>query len=301
MALFLEYLFYISLARFLSFLPHLVSLKFGEFLGVLLFTIDRKHRGYTINNLRMSLGGEKTETELREIAKGSYANLGRNFAEFSRFLNSGTNLIERYVRIDGFENYLNAKAKGKGVIFLTGHCGNWELMALAQSKMGEPLSVIGRPMDNPYLDRLINKIRATYGNRTINKRGAIREMLRTLKEGGVIGILLDENTRLDEGVFVDFFGIPACTNRGFANIILKTGAPVVPAFINYEGKGHHRVVYSKELEIINIGNREKDVIENTALFTRVIENHIRKYPDQWLWMLKRWKTRPAKSESESEK
>lgn len=124
MALFIEYLFFISLARLLSILPHMVSLKFGEFLGALLFTIDRKHRNGAINNLRMALGREKTEAEIRKIAKGSYANLGRNFAEFACFLNSGTNFIKRYVRIDGFENYLNAKAKGKGVIFLTGHCGN---------------------------------------------------------------------------------------------------------------------------------------------------------------------------------
>lgn len=288
----IEYIFYIALARLLNLIPFSFSLKVGEFLGMLLFFVDKKHREIALTNLKRAFRNEKTEKEIFEIGRECYRNLGRSFVEFSRLLRDEREYIERYIEIEGVENYIKAKEKGKGVLYLTGHCGNWELMALFQSLIGYPVSIVARPIDNPYLNRKIEEIRTRYGNRIIEKKKAMREILRCLDNNGTVGVLLDQNVIKKEGVFVDFFGQPACTNKGVALIAQKTGAPVLPAFIHYLGNGKHCMIIGQEIELEKGGNSEMNVVSNTARFTKIIEDHIRKYPGEWLWLHRRWKTRP---------
>lgn len=290
--LWLEYIFYISFSWIFNLLPFKLSLKVGETLGKLLFLIDRKHRNITLSNLRRAFSNNKTEEEISEIGKACYANLVRSFVEFSRLLRDNKDYLKEYIEVEGFENYLKAREKGRGVLSLTAHCGNWELMALMQSLLGYPISIVARPIDNPYLNKKVEDIRTRYGNSIIDKRRAMRGILRCLDENGTVGVLLDQNVTRKEGVFVDFFGEPACTNKGMALVALKTGAPVIPAFIHYLGDGRHKIIIGKEIELSKTGDSESDVFSNTLKFTKVIEDHVREYPEEWLWLHRRWKTRP---------
>ncbi|MEK6690852.1 MAG: lysophospholipid acyltransferase family protein [Nitrospirota bacterium] len=288
----IEYIVYISIAWFLNLIPFSLSLKAGEILGNLLFLFDRKHREITLTNLGRAFKNGKSEKEIFEIGKACYRNIGRSFVEFSRLLRNNREYIKKYITIEGLEKYIKAKEKGRGVLYLTGHCGNWELMSLTQALRGYPVNIVARPIDNPYLSRRVEEIRTRYGNSIIEKKRAMRGILRCLEEDGTIGILLDQNVIKKEGVFVDFFGEPACTNKGLALIALKTGTPVLPAFIHYLGEGRHRIEIGEEVVLEKSGDPNMDVVSNTAKFTKIIEEHIRKYPEEWLWLHRRWKTRP---------
>ncbi|MGH8630890.1 MAG: lysophospholipid acyltransferase family protein, partial [Burkholderiales bacterium] len=180
------------------------------------------------------------------------------------------------------------------VLYLTGHLGAWELGAFAQSVYGHPMHIVVRALDNPFLDAMVNARRTLAGNRIIEKRDFLRGILEALRKNEVVGILMDQNSSLQEGVFVEFFGAPACTSTGMAKIALRTDASVVPAFAWWdEQRGRYRLRFEPPLDLIRTGDAEHDVAANTQLFTRVLEQQIRKHPDQWLWIHRRWKTRPA--------
>jgi KDO2-lipid IV(A) lauroyltransferase len=194
---------------------------------------------------------------------------------------------------DGLENYERAYTRGKGVLFLTGHFGGWELSAFTHSLHGHWLHVVMRPMDNPYLDRLLQQYRTMYGNKTVAKDDFVRGLLAAMKAGETVGILMDTNMTPPQGIFVDFFGIPACTASGLARIALRTDAAVVPGFTVWDSAlQKYRLRFDPALELVRTGDVEADIIANTQMFTKVIEDYVRKYPDQWLWVHRRWKTRP---------
>jgi KDO2-lipid IV(A) lauroyltransferase len=276
---------------FFRMLPLSWALGAGQGLGDLFYLLDAKHRRITLDNLRRSLGGERPEEELRRIARRTYRNVGASVAEFMKLSSLSPDRVGRWVRIEGMENYLAARAEGKGVLFLAAHFGNWELMSVALSMRGYRLFAVARPLDNPLLDRLINQKREQWGNRVLSKFGVAREVTQLLKKGESVGFLIDQNVSGRGGVFVPFFGRPASTNKGLALIALRTGAPVIPAYIVRDGEGH-RFIFEKEIELVRTGDIEADVLENTARFTRIIESYVRRYPDQWLWMHRRWKTQP---------
>ena len=172
--------------------------------------------------------------------------------------------------------------------------GAWELSSYAHALYGYPLHYTARPLDNPRLDALVNRYRSLSGNKPIFKNESARAMLRTLKAAGTIGILADQNTMRDEGIFVDFFGVPACTTTGIARVALHTAAAVVPGYAVWdESLQKYRLRFEPPLNLVRTGDVERDVIENTQRFANVIEEIIRKYPDQWVWVHARWKTRPA--------
>src|SRR5262249_27637577 len=201
--------------------------------------------------------------------------------------------INHTVLYEGFENYASAAAKGKGVLMLTGHIGAWELCAFAQGIYGHPLSFLVRPLDNPLLDNLINGYRSLSGNSTIDKNDWVRAVLKTLKSGRDVGLLIDINTVADEGVFCEFFGIPACSTTGLAVFALRSESPVVPGFLIWdESQKKHILHFEPEIECIRTGDFREDVKVNTARFTKAIEEIVRRYPEQWLWIHKRWRTRP---------
>jgi len=185
------------------------------------------------------------------------------------------------------------RAKGKGVLFLTGHLGGWELSSFAHSLHGHPLQIVMRGLDNPLVDRLVQSYRTMHGNTVVDKDNFVRGLLGAMKKGETVGILMDTNMTPPQGVFVDFFGIPACTASGLARIALRTDAAVVPGFCVWDAVlRKYRLRFDPAMELIRTGEDDADVLTNTALFTEKIEQFVRKYPEQWLWVHRRWKTRP---------
>jgi KDO2-lipid IV(A) lauroyltransferase len=236
---------------------------------------------------------EKSRAERAKILGGVFTSLGRQLAELCLFPKYRAENVSDVVVYDGFENFERALARGKGVLFLTAHLGAWELSAFAHSLYGHPLKIVMRPLDNPYLDRLSQRYRTMHGNSTVDKDDFVRGLLSAMKAGETVGILMDTNMTPPQGVFVDFFGIPACTASGLARIALRTDAAVVPGFTVWDpALKKYRLRFDPAVELIRTGNDDADAIANTALFTKVIEDYVRRYPDQWLWVHRRWKTRP---------
>jgi Kdo2-lipid IVA lauroyltransferase/acyltransferase len=235
----------------------------------------------------------KTRAEHRQILRGEFTSLGRQFAEVCLFPRYTRENIAKVVVYEGFENYERAYALGRGVLFLTAHLGGWELSAFAHSLYGHPLQIVMRPLDNPFLDALLQGYRTMHGNRTVDKDDFVRGLLSAMKAGQTVGILMDTNMTPPQGIFVPFFGIPACTASGLARIALRTDAAVVPGFTTWDsGQQKYVLHFDPALDLIRSGNDDADVVANTVLFTKVIEDYVRRYPDQWLWVHRRWKTRP---------
>jgi len=229
----------------------------------------------------------------RAAIRGMVRQLGWMGAEFARFPRYTKENIDRIVLLDGFENFATAQARGKGVLFLTGHMSAWELAPFAQALFGHPLHFLARAIENPRVDELITRYRCLGGNLPIEKNQSARAVLKVLAAGGTVGILADHNTLLGESVFVDFFGIPASTTAGLARFALHTDAAVVPGFLHWDSAlRKYRLCFEPALELMRTGDDATDIRENTQRFTRVIENYVRRYPDQWLWLHRRWKTRP---------
>jgi KDO2-lipid IV(A) lauroyltransferase len=208
------------------------------------------------------------------------------------FLFTPPSFLLSRVKVEGVEHLNSAMARGRGVLILTAHFGNWELLAASHVLTAFPLSVVARPLDHPALDRLVARFRARSRAELINKHRALSEILSALRRQRMVGILLDQNASRREGVFVPFFGIPASTSKGLALLALKTGAPVVPIFIRREPDGRHRVIVDPAVPLSPTGDRDRDLVEATAAFTRIIEANVRQWPEQWLWIHRRWKTRP---------
>lgn len=289
----IEYLSALLSIFFLRSLPLTVSNRVGAFLGKLFYLLDVRHRKIALSNLRSAFGKEKNEKELKKIALGSFENLGRSVSEFVRIPTLDPSKIQASIQIEGLEHYWAARKQGKGVIFLTAHFGNWEWMAVAFSTYGYPLHVVARPLDNPYLNKMIQKWRERYGTIVLNKKAAAAEIVHLLRKGATVGFLLDQNTARSEAVFVDYFGRPAATHKGLAILALRTGAPVLPAFTIRTETGH-RIIVEKELNVVRTGALQNDILLTTALFTKKIESYVRQYPDHWLWVHRRWKTEPLK-------
>jgi len=244
-------------------------------------------------NLRIAFP-EWSDAQRRAAVHGMLRNFGWMATEFARFPKYSKENIEQIVALDGHENFLEGQRRGKGVLYLTGHIGAWELSSFAHALYGFPLHYMARRIDNPRIDRLVNGYRCMSGNRPIFKNESARVMLKVLKEAGTIGILADQNAMPQEAAFVDFFGKMASTTTGIARVALHTDAAVVPGYAIWdEASGKYRLRFEPPVELIRTGDTERDVFENTQKFTKVIEEIIRKYPEQWVWVHGRWNTRPA--------
>jgi KDO2-lipid IV(A) lauroyltransferase len=276
----------------LRILPRPLALMLGQTLGAIARLVLPHLRRHARVNLRLAFPALDEHTR-DKIARGTFRNLGRALGEVTQFPKLKRANIESIVVYEGLDNYRNAVAQGRGVILLTGHIGAWELSVFAHSIYGYPMSFLARRVDNPLVERLAETNRARFGNHSIDKKGSLREVLKTLKTGGVVGILADLNSAREEGVFVEFFGQPACTTAGVATLALRTGAVVLPGYILWdEANKIHRLCFEPPVETINTGNPKDDVVTNTARYTKVLEAVIRRYPEQWLWIHRRWKTRP---------
>ena len=288
----LEYAAAWPFIKILGLMPRRLSRALGIGLGRAVYLLHVRLRRVGMRNLALAFP-EKAEAERAVILRGVFSSLGRQLAELCQFPKYTPENVEQVVVYDGLENYEQAYARGKGVLFLTAHFGAWELSAFAHSLYGHWLHVVMRPMDNEYLDRLIQSYRTMHGNKTVGKDDFVRGLLAAMKAGEVVGILMDTNMTPPQGVFVDFFGIPACTASGLARIALRTDAAVVPGFTVWdEALGKYRLRFDPAVELVRTGDLEADIVANTQKFTKVIEDYVRKYPEQWLWVHRRWKTRP---------
>lgn len=236
---------------------------------------------------------EFNEAQRKKVCRGVFKNFGRLLGEFSQLAKLNRGNISEVVVYDGFENYAESMRRGKGTLFLTAHFGAWELCPYAHAVYGHPLKFVVRPIDNPRIDQLINRVRTSSGNQIVEKRSSLKEILKALRNNEAVGILIDQNTTLDAGVFAPFFNIPACTTTSVATIALRTKATVVPGFLVWDDKlRKHRLRFEPPATLIETGNLQADIESNTAAFNLILEDLVRKYPDQWLWVHRRWKTRP---------
>ncbi|MBV8477795.1 MAG: lysophospholipid acyltransferase family protein [Acidobacteria bacterium] len=265
----------------------------GARLGTLALTFDLHNRSIAQRNLEIafpnSLNGQR-DLILRE----TYRNFGRMAAEWVHFHEFDRTNIEQYVSYDGREHWDEAirRSAGRGILVLTGHFGNFELLSAAHSIYGNRLALVQRPNRNPVLDRAIANRRQRFGNLIVARKGAAREVMRLLHDNWMVAVPLDLDTR--RGPFVDFFGMPAATNPALARIAMITGAPVLPAFMVRQGEStQHRITILPPIDVITGGDRHECVVENTQKFTSTIEAMIRRYPEQWNWVHRRWKTRPG--------
>jgi len=288
----LEYAAVWLLLKGLGFLARPLARRLAARVAGILYALSPKLRKTAETNLRIAFP-EWTEAQRDAVIRGMVRNLGWMAAEFARFPKYSREDIEEIVVLDGNENFVDGRKQGKGVLILTGHIGAWELSSFAHALYGYPLHFMARPLDNQRIDALVNSYRCSSGNRAIFKNESARVMLKILKDAGTIGVLADQNTMLDEAVFVDFFGKSASTTTGIARVALHTGAAVVPGYAVWdESIGKYRLRFEPAMELIRTGDAERDILENTQRFTKVIEDIIRKYPDQWVWMHGRWSVRP---------
>jgi Kdo2-lipid IVA lauroyltransferase/acyltransferase len=287
-----EYCFVRVFVGGLGLLPRKLARALGAGIGWVAFSFLGRLRKVGLRNLELAFP-EKMDSEREAILRAVYRNLGHLLAEFCQMPNYTPEQASRFIRYDGLDNYLQARQRGKGVLVLTGHLGAWELSSFYHSLMGYPMGMVIRRLDNPLVDEFVNRVRCLHGNRVIHKDDFARGLIATMRAGETVGILMDTNMTPPQGVFVPFFGVEACTASGMARIALKTGAAVVPGFLFREGREQRYVLrFGEELDLVRTGDSEADAVADTALFTRVIEQYVREYPEQWLWMHRRWKTRP---------
>ncbi len=289
----LEFAIVWLLVRIIGSLPRAAARSVGAAIGWLAWTLlGRLHR---VGLANLALAFPEGSTAQRErILRSLYRSLGWQLAEFCKMSGYSQQQANAFIRYDGLQHYLQARDRGKGVLVLTGHLGAWELSSFYHSLMGHPMGMVIRRLDNPRVDRLVNRVRCMHGNRVLHKDDFARGLLGAMRAGETVGILMDTNMTPPQGVFVPFFGTQACTASGLARVALKTGAAVLPGFLLWHQEEHKYVLHFGEpLELVRTADPEQDILANTALFTSVIEAWIRKYPDQWLWVHRRWKTRPA--------
>jgi KDO2-lipid IV(A) lauroyltransferase len=288
----LEYATARMLLTGLGSLPRPLAVATGRGLARIAYALSDRLRRTGFRNLELAFP-EMDERERERILRGCFTNLGRLLGEFSQFPGATPDSLHQLVECQGLENLQAARARGRGVILFTGHLGAWELSSFALSAFGFPMSFLVRRIDNHLVEQIIEKTRTRFGNRSIDKRAAMRPMLRTLRAGGTLGTLVDLNTQPHEGIFVDFFGIPASTTSGLASLALRTGAAILPVFVPWDEKQRRFILrIDPPLVITETGNQREDIKQLTSLFTSVVESYVRRYPEQWLWIHKRWNTRP---------
>jgi len=280
-----------SVALVSRILPWNVGIWFGGSLGWLSSYLLAKERKRAKANLTVAFGGEKSPQELARIMRGSFENLGKGLIEILNMTRLRREELESLVIFDGEDHLKRAYAEGKGVILITGHIGNWELMAATLALRGYPLSVIAAPLYDPRIDEWISHTRERFGVQTISRGtpSSSRKILSVLRGKEVLGLLIDQDTRT-EGVFVDFFNRKAYTPSGAAGLAIRSGAIVLTCFIVRLPGNRHRISIQEPVRLISSGDYSRDLLLNTALFTRAIEDCVRHHPDQWVWMHRRWKT-----------
>ncbi|HEX5481080.1 MAG TPA: lysophospholipid acyltransferase family protein [Terriglobia bacterium] len=280
-----------SVLGLLGLMPHRLARAACAALAALSYWLWPRLRRVGLWNLRLAYPGW-TPLQRRRVLFASFQSLGRMLADFAHFPGWNRGNIEQLVVYDGYENYERARRLGKGLIFLTAHFGGWELGSFAHGVYGHPVNFVMRRLDNPLIDSLINRYRCGSGARPIEKSDFARQALRALRRGESVGILMDQNMMPGEGVFADFFGCAASTTTMPARMARKTGSPLVLGLVIWDAKLRKYRLRFDPVEWIAHEDPDEEIALNTANFTKLLEGYIRRYPEQWLWMHRRWKTRP---------
>lgn len=276
-----------------GFFPLRVSMALGKWFGRTVSRLIPRLRKTAERNLEIAMP-DLSEAERQRIISGTFGSMGRHLGFVSHFPRFKPEDIRELVELVGKEeNFDPALAEGRGILFFTGHFGSWEVFNLLPPAFGYEMHILVRRIDNPFVEDFADSMRTRFGSVTLGKRGSIRKMYSVLEEGKLLGILADLNAQLHDGVFVDFFGVPASTTKSIAKIALRSGTVVMPAFAVWEEeKGKYVVYLEPPIEFEPSGDADADVYELTRLITAKVEEFVRRYPDQWLWIHKRWKTRP---------
>jgi Kdo2-lipid IVA lauroyltransferase/acyltransferase len=267
------------------------AVRIAHFLGRILFNVAKKHRRITMDNLTYAFGHEKQPEEIEKIARQVFINLVKVVFEIGWSTHLDERYLDEHFKIDGYHHIKNAYEKGKGVLVLTAHFGNWELLPVIGKIIKFTINIVVRPLDFKPLDHFIFNLRTRFGGKIIPKERSIHTIIRSLHRGEIVVLLMDQNVDWYEGVFVDFMGHRACTSKGLALLALKTGVPVIPVFMIRKKSGF-KAEFGPEIVTVKTGDRQKDIESNTQEYNKVIENYIRRYPDQWFWVHQRWKTKP---------
>ncbi len=287
-----EYELVVLVVRALGRMPRAMARLVAGMLAWVVYHLLGRLRRVGRRNLELAFP-EQSESWREATLRGVYRHLGWQLVEFCRMERYTASNTRTWLRTEGLEHYLRARERGKGVLVLTGHLGAWELSSFYHSLMGYPMGMVIRRLDNRLLDGFVNGIRCLHGNRVLHKDDFARGLLKAMHEGETVGILMDTNMTPPQGVFVEFFGRQACTASGLARVALKTGAAVLPGFMLWEPKeGRYVLRFGEELELARTGDHEADVLAATQQCAAITEAWIRRYPDQWLWIHRRWKTRP---------
>jgi len=272
-------------------LPRGAALWLGRRLGGLMGILDTRHVALAVENLRRAYP-DWDEPRLLEVARGVYVHFGLVLLDLLWLQGRSREEILKAVEVEGQEHVERAMAAGRGVIMATAHMGNWEVHGVAHGWIFGAIDVIARPLDNPALDLRLNALRGASGNTIVYKQRALARVLKSLRAGRGVAILVDQNVQAKEGVFVEYFGRPAATTTVVAALVLKTGCAVVPAQSEALPDGRYRIIYDPPLTWTPSGNRDADILRITQDVTRQIETWVRRAPQQWLWMHRRWKTQP---------
>ena len=288
----LEYLAARVILTFLGLMPPSVAMKFGGLIGKIGYSVAGNLRRTGETNLKLAFP-DKTEPERTRILRACFGSLGRELGLFSQLSIKSPEMLRHLFELHGLEHLEAAKSRGNGAILFTAHLGAWELTSFSLSMIGQPLSFLVRRIDNPKVEQFVDNCRRRFGNQTLDKLAAARSMIKILRSGEALGLLLDLNTLDEEGIFVDFFGVPASTNFVVAKLALRTNAAIVPMFAPWnDDLKKFAVSIHPPVPFELSGNEEDDVRNLTAKLSLVIEEQIRRFPEQWLWIHKRWKTRP---------
>ena len=287
----LVYVFVLFFVRLLRSLNRLTAIRLTLLIGRIAFCLAKGARNRTIRHLTWAFGTEKSPEEIKSLAQKAFLNLATSAADAIRLPILIEQGLSSLVTVEGFHHLKNAHAKGKGTILLSGHFGNWELLAAWLVQIGLPLKVIGRSAYDPRLDEMIVDLRNKAGYTNIPRGKGSKEIVRSLKLGYALGLLIDQDTKV-KGVFVNFFGRPAHTATGPVILSQKFGAPIVPIFVRLRKDLTYHVYCGEELSLENTGDEKRDLIANTQKCSDVYERIIRRFPDQWVWMHQRWKKQP---------
>ena len=272
-------------------LPRRWTLGLGRALGRLLADLDPRHVAIAAENLRQAFPHWDEPRRLR-TARAVYAHFGQTLLDILWMAEQPRERLLGLIVEEGRENADGVRAAGRGVVYVTGHFGNWEFYGVAFGWLGEPVGVVARPLDNPALEARLTAVRTRSGNTVISKRRALPDILRLLRQGAGVAILVDQNVQEQDGIFVEFFGRPAATTTVAAALAVKTGCALLPVHCEALPDGRYKFVYGRPLEWTTTGNRQDDIARLTQALTTVIEGWVRERPEQWLWMHRRWKTQP---------
>lgn len=296
----LEYVPVRAVQALLALVPRRAALAAGRLAGRLAYHLDGRHRRVALTNLAACLPEASDPARAREIARKCFEHFGAVAVDCLLLHRRRIRDVDDLAEWAGTEHLRKAHRLGRGVFVTSGHLGNWEMVALLQGWSGWPMAMVTRPLDNPRLEELLARGRRRSGNEIIHKRRAIRRILGALRDGWTIALVIDQDFKESDRVYVDFFGRPAATAPTLGLLALRTGAPIVPVISRLLPDGRYRIEYLPPVETAGSGDRGADVVDIMSRCTAILEEAIRRHPEQWLWMHRRWKTRPRRGRTEEE-